>query len=114
VGYQFYHQWEMLTTDLHYARALLNPYLLGEVRLHNDIDVKETLICVLRKNTNNSTTYAQALKDFVDFIENQRPFSGTPPPQVNDFKFLPHEWWDLIGASGRTLAPITCHILAQV
>ncbi len=67
----------MLTTDLHYARALLNPYLLGEICLHNDVDVKETLNHVLQKNTNNSTTYTQALKDFVDFVENQGPFFDT-------------------------------------
>jgi hypothetical protein len=27
---------------------------------------------------------------------------------------LPHEWWDLIWASGHTLAPIACHILVQM
>ncbi len=39
----------MLTTDLHYARAFLNPYLLGEVCLHDDVDAKEALNKVLRK-----------------------------------------------------------------
>jgi hypothetical protein len=79
-GISIYHLWKMLTTDLNYARALLNPYFLGEVFLHYDVDVKETLNCVLQKNTNNSTAYTQDLKDFVDFIENQGPFSGTLPP----------------------------------
>jgi hypothetical protein len=26
---------------------------------------------------------------------------------MNDLDLLPHEWWDLTKASGRTLAPIT-------
>jgi hypothetical protein len=37
----------MLTTDLHYAKALLNSYLLGEVHLHDDVDVKGALNKIL-------------------------------------------------------------------
>ncbi len=44
---QFYVTWETLTTNLHYVGAILNPYLLGEVRLHDDVDVKEALNKVL-------------------------------------------------------------------
>jgi len=33
---------------------------------------------------------------------------------MKDLDLLPHEWWDLIRASGCTFTPITCHILAQV
>jgi hypothetical protein len=33
----------MLTTDLHYARALFNLYLLDEICLHDDADAKEAL-----------------------------------------------------------------------
>jgi hypothetical protein len=35
---QFYQRWKM-----HYGGALLNPYLLGEARLHDDADAKEAL-----------------------------------------------------------------------
>jgi hypothetical protein len=38
---QFYQRWKMLTTDLHYVGAILNPYFLGETRLHGDADAKE-------------------------------------------------------------------------
>jgi hypothetical protein len=44
---QFYLRWKMLTTDLHYAKALLNSYLLGEVHLHDDVDVKGALNKIL-------------------------------------------------------------------
>jgi hypothetical protein len=27
---------------------------------------------------------------------------------------FPHKWWDMIGISGGTFAPIACHILTQV
>jgi len=41
IEFQFYQRWKMLTADLHYTRAFLNPYLLGETCLHDDADAKE-------------------------------------------------------------------------
>jgi len=37
----------MLMTNLHYARALFNPYLLDEAYLHDDANVEEALNKVL-------------------------------------------------------------------
>jgi hypothetical protein len=68
----------MEDVDLHYAKALFNPYLLNEVHLHDDADAKEVLNHMLQKNTNSPTTYAQVLEDFTNFVDNQRPFL-TPP-----------------------------------
>jgi hypothetical protein len=84
----------MLTTDLHYARALFNPYLLGEAHLHDDVDAKQALNKVLQKIVSTLTAYALVLKDFANFVKNQGPFSNTPP--LKDLDLLPHEWWDLI------------------
>jgi hypothetical protein len=53
----------MLMINLHYAKAFLNPYLLGEVHLHDDANAKEALNKVLRKTICTSTIYALALKD---------------------------------------------------
>jgi hypothetical protein len=44
---QFYMRWKMLTTNLHYAWAFFNPYLLGEALLHDDANAKEVLNKVL-------------------------------------------------------------------
>jgi hypothetical protein len=52
----------MLTTNLHYAKALLNSYLLGEVRLHDDVDAKEALNIIFWKITSTLTTYALWVK----------------------------------------------------
>jgi len=52
------HQWKMLTINLHYEKAFLNPYLLVESHLHDDADAKEAFNHVLQKNINSSTTYA--------------------------------------------------------
>jgi hypothetical protein len=50
----------MLTTNLHYAGSLLNPYLLGEVCLHDDANEKEALNKILWKIAHTPTTYALA------------------------------------------------------
>jgi hypothetical protein len=39
----------MLMINLHYARALFNPYLLDEIHLQYDVDAKEVLNIVLQK-----------------------------------------------------------------
>jgi len=102
----------MLTIDLHYARTLFNPYLLGEVHLHDDVVAKETLNRFLQKTNGIPTTYALILEDFANFVKSQGPFSTMP--LMKDLDLLSHEWWDLIRVSKCTLAPIVCCILAQV
>jgi hypothetical protein len=69
----------MLTINLHYARALFNPYLLGEACLHDDANAKEAFNKILQKIARTLISYALVLRDFVNFVENQGPFSNTPP-----------------------------------
>jgi hypothetical protein len=83
--------------------------LLGEARLHDDANAKEALNKVLWQTTHTPTTYALALKDFV---ESWSSFSNIP--LVKDLDLLPHEWWDLTRIGGRTFAPITRCILVQM
>jgi hypothetical protein len=68
----------MLTTNLHYAKAFFNPYLLGEARLHDDVNAKETLNKILQKIACTLIAYALTLQDFIDFVESQGPFLNTP------------------------------------
>jgi hypothetical protein len=58
----------MLTTNLHYLGVLFNPYLLGETCLHDDEKVK-VLNIVLWKIVSTPIAYAQALKDFINFVK---------------------------------------------
>jgi hypothetical protein len=78
---QFYQRWKMLTTNLPYVKAFLNPYLLGETRLHDNANTKKMLNKVLQKITNTSIAYAQALKEFTNFVKSQCLFL-TPPKQM--------------------------------
>jgi hypothetical protein len=94
----------MLTTNLHYARALLDPYLLGEVYLHDDANAKEVLNKVLWKIVCTPIAYALVLKKIVDFVKSQGPFSNTPP--IKDLDLFPHEWWDLMELVDAHLHPL--------
>jgi hypothetical protein len=96
------------------CKTFFNPYFFGEAHFHDDEDVKKTINHMLQKNMNISTTYAQAWKDFANFVENQKPSSTPPPPPMSNLHFFPYEWFDLIGTSGCTLAPIAHHILVQL
>ncbi len=49
--HQFYHQWKMLTINLHYEKTFPNPYLLVESYLHDDANAKETFNHVLQKKS---------------------------------------------------------------
>ncbi len=55
--------------NLHYARALFNPYLLGEVHLHDDANAKEALNRLLQKIVGTLIAYAQVCKDFTNFVQ---------------------------------------------
>lgn len=59
-----------------------------------------------------STEHVLVLKDFTNFVKSQGPFSNTP--QMKNLDLFQHDWWDLIGTNGHTLAPTTHHILVQV
>ncbi len=101
-----------MKTDLHYVGALLNPYLLGNNMIHDDVDEKGGIKWVLWKMLVNATSYVQALTNFVDLVKGQGLFVNIPTATSVNMPL--HEWWDLIGASTRTLAPIVKHILAHV
>lgn len=108
----FYKRWDMLRTDLHYAGALLNPFLLDEVMLMDDDEAREAILRVLRKLAVGDQAFASALSEYQAFRDRRGIFGGLP--DVNTLNLEPHEWWDLLGAGARTLAPIARKILAQV
>jgi hypothetical protein len=59
----------MLTTNLHYVGAFLNPYLFGDTRLHDDVDAKEALNKILQKTIRTLIAYALALREFANFVK---------------------------------------------
>ena len=102
-----------MRTDLHYAGVLLNPYYLNNHNLHDNADVKSGLLRALRKLVNNGDEdFARAIGEFNAFKEGRGAYTNMP--NIAQAKLEPHEWWDLVGEGGPTLAPIAKRILAQV
>ena len=46
---QFIHKWDMVLTDLHYAGALLNPFLMNVMEIQNNGTAKHALNRVMQK-----------------------------------------------------------------
>jgi hypothetical protein len=46
---QFMHKWDMMLTDLHYAGALLNPFLMNVMEIQNNGTAKRALNRVVQK-----------------------------------------------------------------
>jgi hypothetical protein len=80
----------MMKTYLHYVRALLNPYLVGNNMIHDDVDAKEGIKQVLWKMLINATSYLQALTDFANLIEGRGPFVDIPI--ATSLNMAPCEW----------------------
>jgi hypothetical protein len=62
----FYNRWIMVKIDLHYAGALLNPYLLHDKELANDCDSFIAFKRVLQKLC-SLETYPDVVQDFLAF-----------------------------------------------
>jgi hypothetical protein len=106
----FYNRWTMVKTDLHYAGALLNPYLFHDKELANDSDSLTAYKRVLRKLC-SPEMYPDVVQDFLAFRHKQGPFHDMLDPK--DQKCLAHDWWAFEGACRKLIAPIARRILGQ-
>jgi hypothetical protein len=104
----FYNRWTMVKTDLHYAGALLNPYLFLNKELANDSDSLITCKRVLQKLC-SPETYPDVVQDFLAFRHKQGPFHDMLDPK--DQKCSPHDWWAFEGACRKSIEPIVRRIL---
>ena len=100
---QFYAWKQMISTDLHSAGALLNPYLLHDEELGDDSNVVTTCKRVLR-NLCTPETYPDVVQEFLAFRHKRAPFHDMLDPKQQ--KCSPYAWWDFEGAYGKLLAPI--------
>jgi hypothetical protein len=101
----------MVKTDLHYAGALLKPYLLHDKELTDDSNSLISYKRVLRKLC-FPETYPDIVQDFLVVRHKQGPFHDILDPK--DQKCLVHDWWAFEGAYGKLIAPIARKILGQM
>jgi hypothetical protein len=83
-----YTRWDMLASDLYYARGLLNPFLLDEGEM-DDPKVKHSILKVLQKLIVGGHVYASTLSEYQAFQDCRGVFSGLP--NFETLNLDPHE-----------------------
>lgn len=101
-----------MLTDLHYAAALLNPYLSNMGAIQNNGEAKRALNRVLKKlSTPMGVVYEEVVTELIQFEEKTGPFNtNSEAPDPAECKLLPHQWWHRVG--GNALPKIAKRILA--
>ena len=110
---RFDRRWDMMHTDLHYAAALLNPW----VRTHKGLQVigeaKAALNRVFRQvGGQMGIPFGDLMKEMIEFDEGRGPYSPEVTIDIRGLNLEPHQWWQRIG--GGPLAVIAKRILSQV
>ena len=90
----FDRRWEMMLTNLHYAAALLNPYLWNVAAIQNSGEAKRALNRVIRKLSEPlGVVYEEVVRELVQFEERTGPFNTTlEAPDLAQCNLLPHQW----------------------
>jgi hypothetical protein len=107
----FTKRWDMMVMDLHYAGALLNPYLKDVLEIQENGDAKRALnrvVCklcaILRVGFND------AMAELTEYKERRGPYSPVEAPDIREAHMEPHQWWHRIG--GNALPKIAKRILS--
>ena len=110
---QFDRRWDMMHTDLHYAAALLNPYLKTHPELKNIGEAKVALNRVLRKVGGQlGFSFAELVAEVTQYDEDRGPYSPEVAINIREANLEPHQWWQRVGGGG--LAIIAKRILSLV
>ena len=108
---QFKQRWKMMLTDLHYAAALLNPYLTDCGDLQRSGNAKRARNRVLRYLCGClGVNYNDVMDELTHFEERTGPYGPLEAPDIRETRMLPHQWWQRIG--GDALPVIAKRILS--
>ena len=108
---QFKHRWQMMLTDLHYAGALLNPYLLNCRELQGNGNAKRARNRVLRHLSGYlRVNHNDVMDELTHFEEKTGPYGPLEAPDIREIRMLPHQWWQRVG--GNALPVIAKRILS--
>ena len=108
---QFNSRWKMMLTDLHYAGALLNPYLTDCVELQRDGGAKRARNRVLRHLSGSlRVDHNEVMNELTHFEERTGPYGPLEAPDIRETRMQPHQWWQRVG--GDALPVIAKRILS--
>ena len=107
----FMKRWDMMLTDLHYAGAMLNPYLRGHMELQQNGEVKRALNRVFRRLSNPlGVGFNEVMAEMTEYEERLGPYSPEEAPDIRVANLQPHQWWSRVG--GEALPKIAKRVLA--
>lgn len=107
----FTNRWEMMTTDLHHAGALLNPYLRDVPEIQENGDAKRALNRVFRRlGEPLGIDFNELMAEMEEYEERTGPYSAYEAPDIREAHMQPHQWWHRVG--GRALPKLAMRVLS--
>ena len=104
----FMKRWDMMLTDLHYARAMLNPYLGAHMELQQNGEAKRALNRVFCRLSNPLGVGFN--KEMIEYEERLGPYSLEEALGIRVANLQPYQWWSRVG--GEALPKIAKRVLA--
>ena len=106
----FMKRWDMTLTDLHYAGAMLNPYLRRHMELQQNGEAKRALNRVFRRLSNPlEVGFNEVMVEMSEYEERFGPYSPEEAPDIRVANLQPHQWWSKVG--GEALPKIAKRVL---
>lgn len=84
----------MMITDLHFATALLNPYMTECVELQRCGTAQRACNRVLNHLSEALELDINVVMDeLTQFEERTGPYGPLEAPNIQETRLLPHQWW---------------------
>ena len=107
----FMKRWDMMLTNLHYAGAMLNPYLRGHMELQQNGEAKRALNMVFRRLSNPlGVGFNEVMAEMTEYEKHLGPYSPEEAPDIRVANLQSHQWWS--GVGGEALPKIAKRVLA--
>ena len=92
---------------------MLNLYLLDDLSIHDDANIKFEFLDVMRRLTTYiDGQYNWVVAKFQAFKEHKGVFANMPLAMEGNIQ--PHKWWDFVSEGGTHLVPLAKRVLALI
>jgi hypothetical protein len=104
----------LVSSDLHYAGALLNPHLIKDIELRDDQNAMAGLMRIFQTLTDTAEEFQAVKAEFNLYFHTMSLYCGEYVWSSIGVKEVPHLWWFISDSIGKFLPRIAWRILAQV
>jgi hypothetical protein len=104
----------MMLTNLYYADALLNPFLMNVMEIQNNGTAKRALNRIVQKLSSPlGVDFNEVMNELTQNEEQQGPYGPLEAPNIREGNLLPHQWWHRVGANAlpiiaKQILSLTC------